>query len=306
MKVLYGCEGEGPVALSFGNFDGVHLGHVRIFAELTQRARAISLPSAALTFLPHTAVFLRKCENFLLVDFEQKAELIKACGVDYLHVVEFGPEFAQLSPEEFVVDVLIKGCKAQHIVVGENCSFGRGCSGNLAVLKQCAEAAGCGVTEVQQYAVESKVCSSSSIRDCLRRGNVETASALLGRRHVISGKVIRGRGRGRLIGFPTLNLSMGHTVLPRSGVYHARAKLSETNHWLSGVVNIGVRPTFAEDESSILEMHIFDFDRDIYGEKVSVELVNFIRSEHKFKNVDQLVEQIRKDISKVKLKYCPQ
>ncbi|MGN7678209.1 MAG: bifunctional riboflavin kinase/FAD synthetase [Anaplasma sp.] len=302
MKVLHGCEGERPVALSFGNFDGVHLGHVSIFAELTQRAKALSLPSAALTFLPHTAVFFRKCENFLLVDFEQKAELIKACGVDYLHVVEFGPEFAQLSPEAFVEDVLIKGCKAQHIVVGENCSFGRKCSGDLAVLQQCAETAGCGVTGVPQYAVDGKVCSSSAIRDCLRRGNIETASALLGRRHIISGKVMRGRGRGRLIGFPTLNLSMGHTVLPRSGVYYARAKLSGDDHWLSGIVNIGVRPTFNEDESSILEMHIFDFDRNIYGEKVSVELVNFIRPERKFENVDQLVEQIRKDISEVKLK----
>ncbi|ACZ48949.1 riboflavin biosynthesis protein [Anaplasma centrale str. Israel] len=303
MEVLYGHEGKEAVALTFGNFDGIHLGHVQIFAELTRRAAELSLPAAVLTFSPHTAAFLRQRKNFLLVDFEHKVELIEACGVDYLYVVEFGQEFAQLSPDAFIHNVLVGGCKARHVVVGKDCVFGHKCAGNLKSLELHAATCGYGVTGVPQYMVDGRACSSSRIRECLQLGDIETANLLLGRRHVVSGRVLKGRGRGKLIGFPTLNLSMDHTVLPKNGVYHARVRFGGNNYWLPGVVNIGTRPTFAEEICPLLEMHVFDFDDDVYGKWADVELISFLRPERKFHNVDQLVRQIAQDISDVKQKY---
>ncbi|MCU7611285.1 riboflavin biosynthesis protein RibF [Anaplasma capra] len=299
MEVLYGCESKRAAVLTFGNFDGVHLGHARIFSELTRLARDLSLPSAVLTFSPHTAVFFRQCENFLLTDFEQKVELIAACGVDYLYVVEFGEEFAQLSPDAFINDVLVGSCRAEHVVVGESCVFGHKCVGNLELLKLRAVTCGYEVTGVPQYVVDGRACSSSRVRECLQLGDLETANLLLGRRHVVSGKVLRGKGRGRSIGFPTLNLSMDHTVLPKNGVYGARVNFG-TDGWLPGIANIGVRPTFSEVELPLLEMHIFDFDKDMYGAQANVELVNFIRPERRFSDVNQLIQQIEQDISRAK------
>lgn len=302
MEVLYGYEGKEAVVLTFGNFDGIHLGHVRIFSELTQRAAQLSLPSAVLTFSPHTAAFLKQRKNFLLVDFEQKVKLIEACGVDYLYVVEFGQAFAQMLPRAFIHDVLVSGCRARHIVVGEDCVFGHKCAGDLKLLELHAAACGYGVTGVPQYVVAGHVCSSSRIRECLQLGDIETANLLLGRRHVISGRVLKGQGRGRLIGFPTLNLSIDHTVLPKNGVYHARVRF-DANNWLLGIVNIGTRPTFAEETCPLLEMHIFDFDKDVYGEWANVELISFLRPERKFHDTDQLIQQIAQDISHVKQRH---
>ena len=302
MEVLYGYEGKEAVVLTFGNFDGIHLGHVRIFSELTQRAAQLSLPSAVLTFSPHTAAFLKQRKNFLLVDFEQKVKLIEACGVDYLYIVEFGQAFARLSPHAFIHDVLVSGCMARHIVVGRDCVFGHKCAGDLKLLELHAAACRYGVTGVLQYVVAGHVCSSSRIRECLQLGDVETANLLLGRRHVISGKVLKGRGRGKLIGFPTLNLSIDHTVPPKNGVYHARVRF-DSDDWLPGIVNIGTRPTFAEGARPLLEMHIFDFDKDVYGEWANVELISFLRPERKFHDTDQLIQQIAQDISHVKQRH---
>ncbi|MDD9361439.1 MAG: riboflavin kinase, partial [Anaplasma sp.] len=145
-----------------------------------------------------------------------------------------------------------------------------------------------------------KICSSSSIRKCVESGDIQSANLLLGRCHAISGQVMRGRARGRTIGFPTLNLSLEHTIMPCRGVYDARVRIGQ--EWFSGIANIGARPTFSEDELPVLEMHIFDFDADIYGREVTVELLDFIRPEQKFQSIEQLVEQIKRDIAIVKCK----
>lgn len=299
MEVLCERPSAREVVLTFGNFDGVHRGHMHIFSEVVRLAQEHNLASAALTFSPHTAVFLKKRENFLLSDFERKVQLIESCDIDYLHVVEFDELFAKMLPEAFIENILVQRCKARYVVVGEDCVFGYRCMGNIDTLRSYSQSYGYKVMVVDHLSISGKkICSSSSIRKCVESGDIQAANLLLGRCHAISGQVMRGKARGRTIGFPTLNLSLEHTIMPCRGVYNARVLIGQ--EWLSGIANIGVRPTFSEVELPILEMHIFDFDEDIYGRKVTVELIDFIRPEQKFHSIQQLVEQITRDIAVVK------
>lgn len=299
MELLYGRSGDEDVALAFGNFDGVHRGHVHVFSEVKRIAEQRGWATAVLTFQPHTAVFLRRRENFLLCGLEQRVQLISECGVGNVYAVDFDEEFSKMSPERFINDVLVTACRAKCVIVGENCVFGYRCEGNLEVLKHYSERYRYEVVSVEQLAVNGGVCSSSAIRELLSSGDVETANVLLGRNHAVIGKVMRGSARGRTIGFPTLNLDLENLVLPRRGVYRSRVSI-DGEMWLPGVVNIGVRPTFSDGERSILEMHIFDFDKDIYDREVKVELLGFVRPEQKFQCIEQLVEQIKRDVMVVK------
>ena len=299
MELLRGRPCAEDVVLAFGNFDGVHKGHAHVFAEVCRIAEQQKLAAAVLTFQPHPVVFLKHCENFLLCDFKQKVQLIGACGVDYLCVEDFDAVFSKMPPEQFISDILVKNCRAKYVVVGDNCVFGYRCAGNLDVLKHHSESYGYKVVSVGQLDIDGEACSSSAIRELLTVGDVETASNLLGRNHDVRGKVIRGCARGRTIGFPTLNLSLEGLVLPRRGVYKARASI-DGGEWLPGVVNIGIRPTFSDGERTILEMHIFDFDKDIYGRNVTVELLGFVRPERKFQDIEQLVGQIARDVATVR------
>ncbi|MDB1135324.1 bifunctional riboflavin kinase/FAD synthetase [Candidatus Anaplasma sp. TIGMIC] len=300
MEVLYGRPGAKEVVLTFGNFDGVHKGHVHVFREVVRLARMHNLASAVLTFSPHTATVVRNREQFLLIDFERKVNLIADCGIEYLHVVEFCPSFAAMSPTAFIEDILVKRCMSKYVVVGTDCVFGRRCEGNLSTLHECAKVYGYEVVSVAPLTDDSGIVySSSAVRECVENGDMRSASLILGRCHSVSGSVMRGSSRGRSIGFPTLNLSMAHTILPRLGVYSARVMI-EADVWLQGIVNVGIRPTFSAEEAPILEMHIFDFDQEIYGQKVTIELVDFVRPERKFDSVEQLVIQIKKDIEEVR------
>ena len=302
MELLCGRACDKEVVLTFGNFDGVHCGHMHIFSEVVSLAKKHGLASAVLTFSPHTAVFLRKRENFLLLDFDSKAQFIDKCGIDYLCVVEFCEEFSKMLPGAFISDILVKRCNAKYIVVGGDCVFGYKCQGNLDMLKAQALFHGYSVVVVDPVAAgNAGICSSSRVRAYIERGDIRSANLMLGRNHFVRGVVLRGLARGRSIGFPTINLNLEHVVLPKKGVYNARVAIdAKPQQWLWGVVNIGVRPTFSHGENTILEMHIFDFDADLYGKKVTVELMDFIREEKKFQNIEQLVAQIKKDIEIVK------
>ena len=299
MELLHGCSCAKDVVLAFGNFDGVHKGHAHVFSEVKRVAAQQGLAAAVLTFQPHPAVFLKCRENFLLCDFEQKVQLISEHGMDYLCVADFDAEFSKMSPEQFIRDVLVKNCKVKYVVVGENCVFGHKCAGNLGLLRRYSGHCGYEVASVRQFVIDGGVCSSSAIRELLLMGDVERASKLLGRNHAVRGKVVRGCARGRTIGFPTLNLSLDNLVLPRKGVYKSRVSI-DGGEWLQGVANVGARPTFSDGERTILEMHIFDFDEDLYGRFVTVELLGFVRPEQKFLGIEQLVEQIGRDISAVR------
>ncbi|CEI84783.1 FMN adenylyltransferase [Ehrlichia minasensis] len=304
MKVIYGYPSEKrdlSSVLAFGNFDGVHLGHRAIVDAVKNISIKENIASAIITFVPHPAEYLHGKKNFLLLSFEQKIELFKSCGIDYLYVIDFDKNFSHLSPDTFIKDVLVNGCNVKYIVTGHDCFFGYRCSGNIALLYTYAGICNYKVVKINPVFINDGIlCSSSLIREYLSEGKLDLANKVLGRPYQISGKVIRGLARGRVIGFPTVNIALERTLIPRAGVYSACIRIDNNTTWLNGIVNIGLRPTFNDLNSPILEMHIFDFSDDIYDQYVTIQLLHFIRTERKFDTVDQLKQQINDDIVQVK------
>ena len=303
MKIIYGYskhESKVNTAIAFGNFDGVHLGHKAIIDTMQDIATKENLASAIVTFDPHPSVYLRSRRGFLLLDFDQKVKLLNRSGIDYLYVISFDENFSRLSPEAFIKDVLINSYGMKHVVTGHNCSFGHKCSGNIDLLYYYSIIYNYKVEKLNPLFVDNILCSSSVIRQYLSDGRIKLANQVLGRPYQINGKVMRGLARGGIIGFPTVNINVEHVLVPKFGVYAASIQVNNSDVWLHGIVNIGLRPTFSDIVFPILEMHIFDFNDDIYDQLVAIRLLEFIRPECKFSNIDQLKQQISTDIIKVK------
>ena len=303
MKIIYGYPGQkGNVnsVLAFGNFDGIHLGHQLIIDAVKKIASKENLVSTIITFDPHPSEYLRNKKNFLLLDLEQKINLLKNSGIDYLYIINFDKNFSQLSPDAFIKDVLVDSCNVKCVVTGHSCFFGHKCLGNMDLLHYYSTIYDYKVVNVNPMFVDNMLCSSSLVREYLSQGKIELANKVLGRLYQIDGKVVKGLARGRVIGFPTINVSIEHMLVPKIGVYSASVRIHNDSVWLNGIVNIGLRPTFNDMGFPILEMHIFDFNDDIYDQLVSVRLLEFIRPECKFDNVEQLKQQIKDDICKVK------
>ncbi|QKX02007.1 riboflavin biosynthesis protein RibF [Wolbachia endosymbiont of Dirofilaria (Dirofilaria) immitis] len=303
MKVIYDFEQEikSSVALAFGNFDGVHLGHKFAISSLKKTAQERKLPSAILTFEPHPSTVLFNKNNFRLISQEQKKELISNYNIDYLYIINFNKGFAQVSFNDFISKILIDRYSAKHIVVGESCTFGYNRLGNILILKKRSKTYGYSLAKLEPLMINGKVCSSSLIREHIQKGEIETANKLLGRPYQVSGIVAEGAHRGRKIGFPTINIAIEDCMIkPKFGTYYAKVAFSDINppNWLYGVVNIGMRPTFKDLRKPIIEMHIFDFNGDIYDCKVNIQLLKFIRSEKRFHSIDELTKQISHDILK--------
>lgn len=283
MKIIYNCEQgiENNIALTFGNFDGIHLGHEFAISTLKKVAQERGLPSAVLTFEPHPSTVLFGRNNFRLIDQEQKKELISSYGIDYLYIINFNRGFSEISCDDFISEILIDKYGAKHIIVGENCTFGHKRLGNILTLEKYSEIYGYSLTKLEPLTIDGKICSSSSIREYVQRGEIEIANKLLGRPYQVSGVVTKGACRGREIGFPTINIPIEDCMIkPKFGTYYARVTFPDSNpNWLYGVVNIGMRPTFKDLKKPIIEMHIFDFDEDVYSHKVNIQLLKFIRSE---------------------------
>ncbi|MCM1001944.1 riboflavin biosynthesis protein RibF [Wolbachia pipientis] len=300
MKIIYDYEqGVGNnVVLTFGNFDGVHLGHELAISTLKKIAQERGLPSAILTFEPHPSTILFGRNNFRLINQERKKELISRYGIDYLYIINFNEGFSQISCNDFISKVLIGRYSAKHIVIGESCTFGHKRLGNTSTLREHSETYGYSLTELEPLIIDGEVCSSSSIREYLQKGETEIANKLFGRPYQVSGIVTKGACRGREIGFPTINIPIEDCMIkPKFGTYYAKAAFSDNNsNWLYGVVNIGMRPTFKDLKKPIVEMHIFDFNKNVYDYKVNIQLLKFIRSEKRFHNVDELTKQINYDI----------
>ncbi|QOD38575.1 riboflavin biosynthesis protein RibF [Candidatus Wolbachia massiliensis] len=303
MKIIYNCEQgiESNLALTFGNFDGIHLGHEFTISTLKKVAQERGLPSAILTFEPHPLTVLFNRNNFRLINQERKKELISSYGIDYLYIINFNESFAQVSCDDFISKILIGRYDAKHIIVGESCTFGHKRLGNTLILKKYSETYGYSLIKLEPLVIDGEICSSSSIREHIQKGEIEIASKLLGRPYQVSGVVAKGACRGREIGFPTINILIEDCMIkPKFGTYYARATFSNNNTgWLYGVVNIGMRPTFNDLKKPIVEMHIFDFNEDVYDREVNIQLLKFIRSEKKFHSVDELTKQINYDILKV-------
>ena len=286
---------QGPLFLAIGVFDGVHRGHQAVISTSADHARAANGTPVVVTFDPHPEKVLRpQSAPRLLSATEHKIALIRALGVRHLLVISFNTQFAATEPEDFVQELVANSKPLREICVGHEWSFGKNRRGNLDLLKTLRAKFNFGVIGVVPVRANDEVVSSTAIRQAIEKGDFARAAAMLGREYTILGTVTHGDGLGKKIGFPTANLSAHNEQFPPNGVYAAVARLSDGVHF--GVVNLGVRPTIASGESPrVLETHLFDFNRDIYGRDVEVRFVKFLRPEKKFESIDALVAQIRRD-----------
>jgi riboflavin kinase/FMN adenylyltransferase len=284
--------------VALGNFDGVHLGHRAILKTAIDRARAASGTAFALTFDPLPAKLLAPARApRLILAPEDKLELLRASGIDGVVVIAFTAALSQLTPAAFVCDYLLGKIGAREVVVGHSVSFGHARAGNAEVMAELGRRMGFETVVVGPVTVEGAVVSSTRMRELIASGEMRTVARLLGRNHFLSGTVVHGRERGRTIGFPTANLNSATECLPPDGVYATRVILPDGA--FASITNIGMRPTFAEPARTI-EAHIFDFDRDIYGAKIRLEIVERIRGERKFESGQALAAQIAEDLKRAK------
>jgi len=285
--------------VAIGNFDGVHLGHRAVIGEAGAIAHATARPWGVLTFEPHPrAFFAPGTPPFRLTPFHAKARLIFGLGVDTIFVQQFNKAFSSLTAEDFIETVLVGGIGARHVVCGYDFVFGKGRGGSAEMLLGFGKRLGFDFTAVRAQTFAGgdsaeTAYSSTGVREALQSGNPQAAARILGRPFEIEGRVIQGDQRGRTIGFPTANLALGTYLRPARGVYAVRVRVGEGKEF-SGVANIGKRPTFA-GETDLLEVFLFDFTGDLYGRRLGVQLVEFLRPEKKFDGIDQLKAQIAAD-----------
>ena len=285
-------------AIAIGNFDGVHLGHQEVIKTAGELAKKFSIPWGVITFEPHPRSYFKDdFSSFRLTPFHLKARYIDEMGVDFLVVLQFNKKLANMSAESFISKVLFSGFNARHIISGNDFVFGNQRRGTVALLREKGKEynfQSIGIAQVKDFS--GKVISSTRVRDHLVKAEPRQVSKLLGREFEIEGRVTKGDQRGRTIGFPTANILLNSMMQPAIGGYAVRAGLDEENSsiWYDGIANIGFRPTF-EGKTCLLETHIFNFNRDIYGKHLRVALVEFIRPEKKFDGIEELKNQIIAD-----------
>jgi len=283
-----------PVVLAIGNFDGVHLGHAALIRRLAQVAQDCDLAPMVLTFEPHPREFFAPdSAPARLTTLREKLELLGECGARQTMICPFNAAFAALSADEFVEQVLVRGCQVRHVIIGDDFRFGRGRTGDFALLQEAGRHFGFAVEAMDSVTVDGERVSSSVVRQALLAGDMGHAACLLGRPYIIDGQVSHGQKLGRQIGFATANLRIKHNPLPMTGVFAVEVS-GLGNKPLPGVANLGIRPTVGGTRP-LLEVHLFDFDRDIYGAHMSVRFVHKLRDEQRFPNIDALKAQIAAD-----------
>jgi riboflavin kinase/FMN adenylyltransferase len=289
---------KNPV-LTIGNFDGVHLGHQRIFQLVKEKAQEIGGESVVYTFEPHPVeVLAPQHKPLLITPLEEKLQLIKDQGIDATILANFSDKFASQTPEEFVKNILYDQIKIRQVFVGHDYTFGKDRRGNIALLKELGRRLGFNVEVVEAVRVGGLVVSSTLIRELIQKGEMRKAAKLLGRNYPFTGQVIHGHGRGsRKLGFPTANLRLAGALFPKPGIYAVWA-LYEGKRY-AAVANLGWNPTFHDQKFSI-EVHILNFDRDIYGDPLRIEFVERLRDEVTFRGPEELIAQIKKDVSQAR------
>nr|WP_245252040.1 bifunctional riboflavin kinase/FAD synthetase [Paenibacillus sediminis] len=280
--------------LAIGQFDGLHLGHAAVINRAVEIAHKEGILASVMTFHPHPKEVMKKGDyEGYLTPLHDKVEILEQMGVHVIYIVEFNDEFSRVSPQEFVLNML-KGLQVHTAVVGFDFRFGHRGEGNPEMLRDLGQSF-MQVEIIPPFVLDSEKVSSSGIRKWLQTGNLSGANVWLGRCYSITGTVVDGEKRGRTIGFPTANLKLNDPyVVPAKGVYAVRVKYND--RFISGVMNIGVKPTFHTGEViPSYEVHLLDFNESIYGQELVVELVAYIREERKFNSVDELIAQIRRD-----------
>ena len=282
--------------LTLGIFDGVHLGHKKIFEKLKKKAALLNCRNLVITFSPHPRNVIDGKEKIdLLTSMEEKIKLFEEIGIDNLLILNFTKEFSQLSSEKFFKDYIIEKIGIKEIIVGYDHHFGKGRSGDVNTLRKMGIEFGFDVTTVEPFKINDEAVNSTKIRKALAEGNIKTANAFLGRRYSFNGIVIEGDKRGRKLGFPTANISIENEekLLPSLGIYAVELNIDDEKH--NGLLSIGIRPTFYDLGKIVPEVYLYNFDRDIYDKKISVKIIDWIRAEEKFPSSEALIEQMQKD-----------
>ncbi len=291
---LGGNEETRGAVVTVGTFDGVHVGHQEVVRYVLARAEARGVPGLVVTFDPHPREVVRGEEVPLLTTVEERTEKLAALGISKTVVIPFTPAFAAMSAEAFVTDVLVDELHMGEIVIGYDHGFGRGREGDADLMRRLGAECGFTVDVIPPHLVEKYAVSSSLVREVLlEKGDVAQARALLGTPYTLSGEVVRGDERGRLLGYPTANLKpRASKLVPKRGVYAVEVVRARDRFF--GMLNIGHRPTFGGVETR-LEVHLFDFDGDLYGETLTVEFIDRLRDEQRFDGIEALKEQLDRD-----------
>jgi len=289
--------------IALGNFDGLHLGHKAVINKTIEIAKNNSLPSAVMTFEPHPVqIFRPDTPPLRITPFRRKVHLVKELGIDFLFPVRFNNSFAKITATDFIEKILVKYLGVQHVVIGYDFIFGHKRSGNALLLKKFSKKHGFGLTQLKAERPEDKnskdVFSSTIIRNLLKEGKINEAREMLGHDFIIEGRVIKGDDRGKNLGFHTANIKLKDYLRPAFGVYIAEVQTFD-GKWHQAILNIGNRPTFKKTDE-LLEVHIFDMNENLYGQKLCVKFLKYIRPEIKFANPEELKKQIAEDIKKTK------
>lgn len=291
-------KAKNPI-LTIGTFDGVHLGHNEVLKTLIFKAKELNGESVVFTFWPHPKHILPSKDSFqlfLLNNLEEKIELLSKTGIDHLIIFPFSIEFSNLTSCEFIEQILVKQVGIKALIVGHDHHFGHNREGNFEFLKTCSLNYNFQVEQLPEFSIEQDKISSTTIRNFILNGNVSQANKLLGYSYIISGIVCEGKKHGKKLGFPTANVELNDNfkLLPKTGVFAVRVKFKAD--YFGGMLSIGTNPTISKDNNiKTIEVNIFDFDKNIYGEKLRIEFVAKMREEIRFENIQLLIKQLEKD-----------
>jgi riboflavin kinase/FMN adenylyltransferase len=286
---------EHPTAITIGTFDGVHIGHRKILKRLIKNSKDLGLKSMVLTFFPHPRMVLQKDADLKLLNtIVEKIKILEELGLDYLIIHPFTKEFSRFSATEFVRDILVNSLRTKKIIIGYDHRFGRNRDANINDLIAFGSALDFEVEEIPAQEIDDVSVSSTKIRKALEEGNIVTANKYLGYPYMLTGLVKKGKGLGRQLNFPTANLTIkeSYKLIPKNGVYVVQSIIG--NSTVNGMMNIGYNPTVSGKEKSI-EIHFFDFDEDLYDQKLQIDILGRIRDEHKFESVEALKNQLLND-----------
>lgn len=302
MLVFRGYSQQAPsdTVLTIGNFDGVHQGHRALLSRLTTTAAGLGLPPTVLTFEPHPREFFTpQSAPARLSTLREKLELIADDGVEITYVCHFNAALSALSAEDFIERVLVRALRVRHLIIGDDFRFGAKRAGDFAMLRAAGARFGFAVEAMDTVMLDGERASSSAVRKALATGDLEHAAVLLGRPYTIDGRVVQGAQVGRQLGFATANIRIKHDRPPLLGVFAVEVKCPD-GATLRGVANLGFRPSINQVLRPLLEVHLFDFNRDIYGSHLNVRFLHKLRDEMKFPNFDALKAQIARDVDTAK------